>query len=73
MLEFQFAICDCTIEHSFRTLKHLLAAEACQMQEKARTSGIWSCGYATCARRPYECSLRLRSGKVSLEAGADVA
>ena len=24
-------MCDCTIEHSFRTLKHLLATEACQV------------------------------------------
>ncbi|MBI3326665.1 MAG: hypothetical protein HYZ81_08180 [Nitrospinae bacterium] len=25
-------MCDCTIEHHFRILKHLLAAEACQVQ-----------------------------------------
>jgi hypothetical protein len=28
----EFVICDCAIEHTFRTLKHLLATEACQMQ-----------------------------------------
>ena len=30
----EFVICDCTIEHGFRTLKHLLATEACQVQSE---------------------------------------
>ncbi len=27
----EFVICDCTIEHTFRTLNHLLATEVCQV------------------------------------------
>jgi hypothetical protein len=30
----EFVICDCTIEHCFRTLKHLLATGACQVQSE---------------------------------------
>ncbi len=32
-------MCDCTIEHHLRTLKHLLAAEACQVHEEDAYDG----------------------------------
>jgi hypothetical protein len=35
----EFVICDCTIEHHVRTLKHLLATEAWQVQGEETYDG----------------------------------